>query len=105
MTKNTEIQISKEDLITLACIIKTAEEMKNSYFWNAPSSSSQRRRYEEQHTFDEIAWTEGGNEYTAKYTVTCSCRNIYARGHYTKNGKNTTMIAIRNSYNRMTENK
>lgn len=105
MKKNNEIQISKESLEILGLIIATAEKMKNSYFWKSPSFAAQRRRYEKQYTFDEIAWSEGGNEYTAKYTVTCSCRNIYASGHYTKNGNETTLTAIRNSYKRMTENK
>lgn len=99
--KKQETIISKEDLTSLGCLIATAEKMRNSYFFSSPSCASQRRRYEKQHTFDEIAWTEGGDEYTAKYTVKCSCRNIYARGYYTRNGKDTTLTAIRNSFRRM----
>ena len=82
-------------------IIHEAEHMKNAYFWNPPAHASERRAYEKKHSHKEISWTENGNEFTAEYTVTCSCHNVYACGIYTKNGSRTTLTAIRNSYNRL----
>ena len=99
--KNKETKIEKKDLETLGLIIFTAEKFKNSYFWNSANSAKQRRKMEADNSYAEIEWVEGGNTYTAKYTVKVSCRNVYARGCYTKNGNGTTLTAIRNSYNRI----
>lgn len=99
--KNSETKIEKKDLETLGYIIFTAEKFKNSYFFGSPGSAAQRRKMEADNSYDEIKWEEGGNTYTAKFTVEVSCRNVYARGRYTKNGNTTTLTAIRNSYNRI----
>lgn len=99
MRKKTKI--SKEKLETLGWIIYTAEKFKNSYFWSSPASANQRRKMERDNSYETIEWTEGGNVYTAAFTVSCSVRNVYASGIYTKNGNKTTLTAIRNSYNRM----
>ena len=82
-------------------LIATAEKFRNSYFWNPPSSAGGRRSYEKYHSIPEFCWQEGGHEYTASYTVSCSCRNIYASGSYTKDGKKTTLTAIKNSLKRL----
>lgn len=82
-------------------IIATAEKFKNAYFWAPPSGASARRSYERYHSRPEITWTEGGHTYTAAYTVSCSCKNVYAYGTYTKDGQKTTLTAIRNSLKRL----
>lgn len=87
----------------IKAIIDEAETMKGAYFFQPPKNASGRRSYEKKHSHDEVHWTEGGHEYTAAYTVTCSCSNVYASGSYTKDDKRTTLTAIRNSYNRMKE--
>lgn len=35
--------------------------------------------------------------------MSCSCRKVYATGYYTKDGKKTTLTAIKNSYKRLTD--
>lgn len=85
----------------LTAIVEEANYMKSAYFFRPPTSASSRRYYEKCHSHDEISWAEGGHEYTAAYNVRCSCRNVYARGEYTKDGKKTTLTAIKNSLNRM----
>lgn len=92
----------KEIIAAVAAIIKEAEAMKKAYFWQSPGSAPVRRRYEEEHSHPLVEWEEGGHKYTAKYTVSCSCNNIYASGEYTKDGNKTTLTAIKNSYKRMT---
>ena len=82
-------------------IIKEAETMKNAYFFNPPCSAGSRRSYEKQHSHPLVSWEDGGHTYTAEFTVTCSCKNIYVYPSYTKDGKKTTLTAIKNSYNRM----
>ena len=93
--KNAEI------IASLESIIDAAEYMKNAYFFTPPTNASGRRAYEKRWTRPEIEWTEGGHTYTAAYTVSCSCRNVYAVGTYTRDGKKTTLTAIRNSLHRL----
>lgn len=94
-----------ENTITaVKAIVEEADRMKNSYFWDSPGSAGARRYYEKQHSHDLTAWEEGGHKYTAEYKVSCSCRNVYAKGIYTKDGKVTTLTAIKNSLKRMEGN-
>lgn len=82
-------------------IINEAENMKNAYFFTPPCNASSRKSYEKKHSHPLVTWTEGGHTYTAEFTVSCSCKNVYAYPSYTKDGKKTTLTAIKNSYNRM----
>lgn len=85
----------------IEAIVNEAECMKNSYFFSSPANASDRRYYEAKHSHEEITWTDGNNVFTAEYTVSCSCHNVYARGIYTKNGNKTTLTAIKNSLKRL----
>ena len=85
----------------IQAIIKEAEKMSGAYFFTPPSIAGMRRSYEKYHSHPLVEWDEGGHHYTAEYTVTCSCKNVYASGTYTKDGKKTTLVAIRNSMKRM----
>lgn len=82
-------------------IVEEAHRMKNAYFFSPPSSAGFRRSYEREHSHGTVCWEEGGHEYTASYEVSCSCRNVYAYGHYTRDGKKTTLTAIKNSLARL----
>lgn len=90
-------------ITAIAAIIDLAQEMKNAYFFAVPSNARARRAYEYAHSIPTVEWDEGGHHYTAEYTTSCSCSNVYAKGSYTRDGKPTTLTAIRNSYRRMTE--
>ena len=91
-----------ETLKKIRDIIEEADKMKNAYFFKPPCNAGSRRSYERYHSHDMVKWTESGHEYTAEFIVDCSCSNVYARGNYTKDGKKTTITAIRNSYKRLT---
>lgn len=82
-------------------IINTAEICKSAYFWRNNGNSSCRAYAERKYNRPEITWTEGGDTYTAEYSFRQSREHTYAKGIYTKNGKTTTLTAIRNSYNRL----
>ncbi len=84
-------------------IIQTAERMKSAFYWRPPTKASERRSYEKRNSVDKIEWEESGHSYTAEYIVSCSCHNVYAYGVYTKDGRKTTLTAIKNSYKRLTE--
>lgn len=82
-------------------IINEAERMKGAYFYTSPMNASGRRSYEKFHSHSPVEWVEGGHKYSAKYTVECSCRNVYAKGYYYKDDKKTTLTAIKNSLKRL----
>ena len=44
---------------------------------------------------------ENGDTYTARFVYEESYNNVYAYGVYTRNGKKTTLKAIKNSLKRM----
>ena len=88
-------------LQAIAEIIDDADKHRSCYFWSSVGNASARRSYERKHSHDTVEWTENGHTYTAAYDVRCSCKNVYARGTYTKDGKPTTLLAIRNSFKRL----
>lgn len=90
-------------VLALSRLINSADKHRNAYFFRPIQGAGSRRSYERYHTHGPITWTESGHTFTAAYTVTCTCSAIYARGEYTRDGKRTTLTAIRNSYNRMKE--
>lgn len=88
-------------IAAIQSIIAEADHMKKSYFWAPPSSAGARRSYERQHSHELVEWDDNGRHYTAEYTVSCSARNIYASGSYTRDGQKTTLTAIKNSLRRL----
>lgn len=101
-TRKTKKTVNYEKTaMQLRILIDTAERFRNAYFWSSPSSASSRRYYEQKNSIPEFTWEEGGHSYSAEYTVNCSARNVYAQGRYTKDGKKTTLLAIKNSYERI----
>lgn len=96
-------QLTKSELIAaLAAILEEAEAMKNAYFFRPSQIANFRRDYEQKHSHECVAWSEGGHTYSAEYNVRCTCSNVYASGSYYKDGRKTTLTAIRNSYKRLT---
>lgn len=92
-----------ETLSKLDQILRTHEQMRNMFWWNPPPTASSRREFEKRCTHEEIAWTENGDRYTAATECSCSLKNIYYKGIFTKNGKKTRVDVIRKSYERMVE--
>ncbi len=92
----------KKDIIDkIEDLIQMVDKCKGSYFWRPASSSSTRRWNESNRAIPEFSWTEGGNKYTAEFVYRESCHNVYAYGVYTRNGKKTTLTAIKNSLERL----
>ncbi len=81
-------------------IIDIAEKCKNAYFWSPEGCAGGRRAKEKQYS-REIEWTEGGHEWTARTSMEQSCKNVYFRTEYTRDGKKTNLTAVRNSLKRM----
>jgi hypothetical protein len=94
--------MSNQEIIqALRGIVTEADSMKNAYFFTPPAGAGGRRAYEKKHSHATIEWEEGGHAYSAAYTVRCSCKNVYTDGAYTRDGKKTTLTAIKNSLRRM----
>lgn len=85
----------------IQAVVDCADEMRSAYFWAPPATASSRRWYEEQHSADLVEWEEGGRRYSAEFVTSCSCRNIYARGYYYRDGAKTTLTAVKNSLKRL----
>ena len=98
--KNTNI-IDKETMDKIERIIDTAEYCRHAYFWTNNGNRYIRSRREKEFNCDEVEWTEGGNEYSAEYHFSQSCKHTYAYGEYYRNGYKTNLTAIRNSFNRL----
>ena len=93
--------MNKELTKKITAIVNEADAMRNAYFFIPPCNAGGRRSYEAKHSHDAITWEESGHIFTAQYDVKCSCKNVYAYGTYTRDGKKTTLTAIRNSLRRM----
>lgn len=91
----------KDTINAIAKIITQAEKFRNAYFFGTPSKASWRREYEKNNTIAPVEWSEGGHTYSAAYRVECSCKNVYARGDYYRDGRKTTLTSIKNSYKRI----
>ena len=82
-------------------VLYEVDRCKGSYFWR-PASSAKTRRYNEQkHNIEPFEWSESGDTYTAGFIYEESRNNVYTYGVYTRNGKKTTLTAIKNSLKRM----
>lgn len=96
--------MNKETLLrSLETLFEKGEKFRGAYFFTPPANANGRRSYEEYHSIPEFTFEESGNTYTCEFTVECSCKNVYAKGKYTKNGKKTTLASIKNAYNRLKE--
>lgn len=96
-----KIEEANHLLDRIESLIREAETMRNAYFFTSPRIANMRRRYEKQHSVDKFEWVDGKDTYTAAFDVSCSCAHVYANGYYEKNGKKTTLKAIKSSYSRL----
>ena len=82
-------------------IFAQSEKFRNVYFWKPEASAGLRRSMERRESRPIVEWDEGGHHYTAQFDVSCTCSHTEAKARYTKDGKWTTAVAIRNSLKRM----
>lgn len=85
----------------IADVVAVAEKMTNAYFFRSPGSAGGRRSYETYYSRPAVEWREGGHSYSAAFDVSCSCKYVYARGYYYKDGVKTTLTAIKRSLERL----
>lgn len=73
------------------------------YFWRPEGCAGGRRSLEKRESRPKIEWQDGKDTFAAEFVVTCTCSHTEAHGFYTRNGKKTTLTAIKNSCRRMAE--
>ena len=95
--------VSKALIADIEMIVDEAERMKKAYFYTPPMNAAGRRSYEQYHSHGPVEWSEGGHTYSAEYSVSCSCHNVYAKGIYYRDGNKTTLTTIKNSLKRLKE--
>lgn len=93
--------VSPATLASIAAVIDAAEYCKNAYFWHPSASAAGRRAEEKRLSAPLVEWVDRGQKYTAAFTVSCSCSHVYASGDYTRDGKKTTLTAVKNSFQRL----
>ena len=87
----------KKVIATVGQIEKLAYKYRNSWFWTKNGNSSSRSWQESRDRVDCIEWSEGYHTYSASWNVSISRRNVYVHAVYFRDGKKTTLTAIRNS--------
>ena len=90
-----------ETVAQLERLISVADKYAHCWFWKPACNAAGRRQEERNNTVDYFTWEDDGHVYSGEFDVTCSCKNIYAKGRYTKDGKKTTLLAVKNSYKRI----
>ena len=88
----------KKDIDKLESMIELHESMKNSYFWSPPSSSAQRRLFENQRTAANIFYFFG-SQIGVAITTRCSCKNIYYNGNFYLNDVKVNVSKVKNIIN------
>lgn len=92
---------NREIITQILDIINQVEKFKNVYFWQPEDTAGGRRSMEKRESRPEVAWVDGKDTFTAEFVVSCTCSHTEARGIYTRNGKRTTLTAVRNSLKRL----
>ena len=89
--------MNKNEIIAhLENVIDTAETCRNAYFWTPGGTASSRRRNESRRNIPAVEFEIGKDTWEIGYSYSESCSNVYASGAYYRNGKKTTLTAVRN---------
>ena len=78
--------------------IENHDYHKSCYFWKPFGNSSNRRRTEDQRSF-EVQFVTGGVRYQYVSTVTCSCQHYYYTGAFYCDDKKVTVRTWRKLLN------
>ena len=83
----------------LETAIELHDKMSNSYFCTPPGRASARRSYEKHNSY----YYDSYYGLILDCNTTCSCDNVYYRGHFEFDGKKTTIRKIKNLYDAIAE--
>lgn len=85
-------------------LCRSISRTQGCYFWRGDNGNRAARDWRaQQYEIPEFSWVEAGHTYTAAFSFYQTRNRTIASGSYTKDGKKTTITAIRNSVNRLKE--
>lgn len=90
-----------ETIRMLKVLVSIADYYRNASYMTPPANAAERRQEDYRGTVPYFEWSEGGHKFSACYKVQCTISRIYARGVYTRDGKKTTLLAVKNSLKRL----
>ena len=94
--------MTRHELIAnLRNIIRIADHYRNAIYMTPPATAGGRRYVERRGTVPYFEWEDGGHKFSACYKVECIGSHIYACGVYTRDGKKTNLLAVKNSLKRL----
>jgi len=83
---NTHLMRAKDYAKAIYDVIDLHTQMKNCYFYHAPTKAINRRIYEQQHSHTSTFFYDG-HRYDIKQITLCSCKNVYYKMHIYQDGK------------------
>lgn len=93
----TDVQI-----LSLICIIiGNHEKFKKACFMKGFDTYKERKAFNEKYTVPYTEFDYNGHRYSVQYDVKAYNTGIYVKGTYTKDGKKTTLTAIKNIYKQL----
>lgn len=97
-----DIEALREYLAHCENVIEMAERCRNAYFWSPSGNARGRRANEDRNNIPKETFEYNGVEWEIGYSYEESCKNVYAKGLYCKDGKRTTLTAVRGLVKRLT---
>lgn len=76
-------------------VMDVAVKNSNAYYFTPGKSAADRRWRESQNNISVFSFTEGKDTWELGYNYRETCGNVYAKGHYIRNGNKTTLLAVR----------
>ncbi|SHJ57185.1 hypothetical protein SAMN02745136_00419 [Anaerocolumna jejuensis DSM 15929] len=95
-----EIRLDSELRQRLISFSERCDYYRNSFFWTAPSSASNRRYKEDKDSIPQYLFAVGSDYYSIEFNVRCSCKNVYASSSIAKNGCWTTLTTLKTLLNK-----
>lgn len=87
--------MNAELLTKLKKLIDIHDRYQHSFYYSPAPSAASRRFNEAKNSVPTFSFTFGGDLYSLAYEYRETCKNIYAKGQYYRNGIRITVREIR----------
>ncbi|MBP5673270.1 MAG: hypothetical protein J6X49_12845 [Victivallales bacterium] len=95
------VSIDENKLDELEKLLLTEKKWAGCYVWRNVPNRHTRDWLAKKNTCPEIVWQIGKQTYSAEYRIDSNSHGYLSYGIYTKNGKKTTLTAIKSCYYKM----
>lgn len=90
-----------ETISQLRTLIRIAEHYRNAIYMTPPVTFTERINAMINGTVPYFEWSENGHKFSACYRVYINQEHVFAKGEYTRDGKKTNLLAVKNSLKRL----